>query len=187
MSDTRDLPSGRFVLRLEPEHHAALREAADAADLSLNEYCVRKLAAPATTVEGPAGRAVRKAVETAGDALVGLVAFGSWARGEMAEGSDVDVLVVLEPEATLRRERYRRWDADPLFWEGHRVEPHFVRLPAPDDEVSGLWAEAAVDGAVLFERGLRVSRRLAAVRREIASGRLVRRESYGHPYWVRAA
>jgi hypothetical protein len=53
--------------------------------------------------------------------------------------------------------------------------------------VTGLWAEAALDGVVLFERGLVVSKRLAAVRRDIVAGRLVRRLAHGQPYWAAVA
>lgn len=188
MSDTTsDLPSGRFVLRIEPEHHAALREAAEESSLSLNEYCARKLATPGANVTGPAADAVEKVMGAVGDALVGIVAFGSWAREAMAETSDVDLLVIVEDRLPIRRSLYREWDASPLFWDSHRVEPHFVHEPAPGDDVSGLWAEAAVDGVVLFERELRVSRRLVEIRREIVAGRIVRLECHGHPYWVKAA
>jgi len=108
----------------------------------------------------------------------------------MAETSDVDLLIVLEEGVPIRRSLYREWDAmdaDPLRWNSHRVEPHFVRLPGREAEPTGLWAEAAVDGVVLFERALRVSQRLVEIRREIAAGRLVRRRCHGHPYWVEAA
>ncbi|HRC86929.1 MAG TPA: hypothetical protein PK413_15075, partial [Thermoanaerobaculia bacterium] len=81
----------------------------------------------------------------------------------------------------------RSWDAQPLLWNGHRVEPHFVQLPASEQLVGGVWAEAAIDGIVLFERAFEVSRRLAQVRREIARGRLRRRQVQGQPYWVVAA
>lgn len=184
---TEDLPSGRFVLRIEPELHAALREAAEACGLSLNEYCTRKLTAPGSNVAGPAADALQRAVAAVGKALVGIVAFGSWAREEMATSSDVDLLVVVEEDVPIRRDLYRTWDASPLFWHGHRVEPHFVHLPPPDEDVSGLWAEAAMDGVVLFERALEVSGRLSGVRRKIVAERLVRRECHGHPYWVKAA
>lgn len=190
MSDTTsasDLPSGRFVLRIDPRLHAALREAADAADLSLNEYCARKLASPGAAVEGAATEAVERAVEVVGPDLVGVVAFGSWARDELTDRSDVDLLVILDPETPLERELYWEWDASPLRWEGHRVEPHFVHLPRPCARISGLWAEAAVDGVVLFERDLQVSRRLVEIRRRIVAGELVRRRSHGQPYWVEAA
>ena len=51
-------------------------------------------------------------------------------------------------------------------------------------EASGFWAEVALDGLVLFERELVVSRRLAAVRRRVLRGELFRRVAGGHPYWV---
>ncbi|MFW6198957.1 MAG: toxin-antitoxin system HicB family antitoxin, partial [Gemmatimonadota bacterium] len=39
MSDTTSLPSGRFVLRIDPERHLVLREAAEETGMSLNAYC----------------------------------------------------------------------------------------------------------------------------------------------------
>lgn len=191
MDDTKEagqeLPSGRFVLRIDRRLHAALRAAAAASGLSLNQHCALKLASPGSAATGPAADALARAVAVAGETLVGVVAFGSWARDEMAAGSDVDLLVIMGEEVRLERELYRRWDASPVGWSGHPVEPHFVHLPDREDRVSGLWAEAAVDGVVLFERALTVSRWLVQVRRRIAAGRLVRQRSYGQPYWVEAA
>lgn len=182
-----DMPSGRFLLRIEPQLHALLRNEADRAELSLNEYCARKLAAPGVDVAGPAIATVRQAATVAEGRLMGLLAFGSWARGEAADESDVDILVVVSPEIVLERELYRRWDASPLRWEGRRVEPHFVHLPDPDERVTGLWAEAAIDGIVLFDPGRVLARHLVGVRRRILAGGLIRREVHGHPYWVEAA
>lgn len=184
---TDDLPSGRFVLRIDPGLHAALRTAAAAADLSLNEYCARKLAAPAVEVRGPLAEALARSVSAGGGALVGVVGFGSWARGEMTDDSDVDLLVVLERSLPISRGLYRAWDRNPLWWEGHRVEPQFVHLPSESTTASGLWAEAAADGIVVFDPVLRVSRWLGVVRRQIAEGRIVRHEADGQPYWVEAA
>lgn len=191
MSDTilgdAELPSGRFLLRIEPELHALLRDDADRAGLSLNEYCARKLAAPGPDVAAPSVATVRKAATVVEGRLVALLAFGSWARGELASGSDVDILVVVSAEVPVERELYRRWDTSPLRWEGRRVEPHFVHLPGPGERVTGLWAEAAVDGIVLFDPVHALSHHLVGVRRCILAGRLVRREVHGHPYWVEAA
>jgi hypothetical protein len=181
------LPSGRFVLRITPGLHAALRAAAREEGLSLNEYCARKLASPTGCVTGPAGEVVERAASRFGAALIGIVAFGSWARGEAADGSDVDILVVLESRLSIVRDLYRAWDEEPLSWGGRPVEAHFVHLPQPDEPMSGLWAEAALDGVVLFERGLAVSRRLADVRRRITAGELSRRRVHGQPYWVGGA
>jgi len=59
-----------------------------------------------------------------------------------------------------------------------------VHLPAPEDRVSGSWAEAAVCGIVLYEKDLAVSRRLIRIREHIAAGGLLRRMSQGQPYWI---
>lgn len=190
MNDTidrdRELPSGRFVLRLDPRLHGSLRRAAAAAGLSLNEYCVRSLAGSRGLV-GPGWRAVERAAGVVDAGLVGVVVYGSWARGEAASRSDVDVLVVVDREVPVVRGLYARWDEEPLWWEGRRVEPHFVHLPAAGERPSGTWAEVAIDGIVLFDRELTVSRALVRLRRLIVEGGLVRRESHGQPYWMEAS
>ncbi len=181
-------PSGRFVLRIEPGLHEALRTAARACDLSLNDYCARRLAAPASECGvADAAHALARAASLFGDVLVGIVAFGSWVRGEAGTTSDVDLLVVLETRVPLTRDLYRRWDETPVTWDGHRVEPHFVHLPDSRTVTGGAWAEAAIDGVVIFERRFSVSQRLAAVRRHVLSGRLVRRVVHGQPYWAEVA
>jgi len=176
--------SGRFVLRISPGLHAALREAARDAGLSLNDYCARKLALPTGSVTGPAADIVARASAGFGKALVGIVAFGSWARGEAADDSDLDILVIVEPTVAIVRDLYRVWDEEPLSWDGLPVEVHFVHLPEPPASPSGLWAEAALHGVVLFERDLAVSRRLAQLRGRIVEGGLARRRTHGQPYWV---
>ncbi|MFQ5789398.1 MAG: nucleotidyltransferase domain-containing protein [Acidobacteriota bacterium] len=187
--DGRGGASGRFVLRIDSGLHAVLRKAARDAGMSLNDYCARKLAVPVgnlTALDG-ATRTVGRAAELFGEALIGVAAFGSWARGELAEGSDIDVLVVLENHVALTRQLYRAWDQAPITWGGRIVEPHIVHLPEADETVAGIWAEVALDGVVLFERKLRVSARLVLVRHDIVSGRIVRRLVHGQPYWAEVA
>lgn len=189
MNDTtrEDPPSGRFVLRIDPGLHGALREAAREAGLSLNEYCLRKLGSPTGKVAGPAADAIQRGTELFGGSLLGIVAYGSWARNELAEGSDIDLFVVLDERVSITRDLYRTWDATPIRWEGRPVEPHFVHLPDGSGRVSGTWAEVALDGIVLFEQGLIVSRMLLDIRRKIVAGHLVQRTSHGQPYWIEAA
>jgi len=181
--------SGRFVLRIDPGLHATLRAAARESGVSLNDYCARKLALPVGSLAAndPAGAAVARAAGLFGERLLGVVAYGSWARGEAGVSSDVDLLVVLEEGVPLTRALYREWDAAPLEWAGLPVGAHFVHLPPPAQTVAGLWGEVALDGIVLFERGLRVSTRVAAIRRDIAAGRIKRREAHGQAYWTTAA
>ena len=180
--------SGRFLLRMTPGMHAMLEGAARTAGLSLNEYCVRRLAVGGSgaVVEDPAAAILAHAATVAGEALVAVVLHGSVARREATAASDADVLIVVETRVALNRDLYRAWDAQPVAWRGRHVDPHFVHPPA-DDARSGLWAEAALDGVVLFERDLRLSSCLARLRRSMAEGRLVRRVVHGQPYWTEAA
>lgn len=173
-------------MRLSPGLHALLRAGARDAGLSLNEYCVQRLAALSGGSETTAPGVVRRAAELFGEQLVGVALYGSWARGEAVEGSDVDLLVAVGPDVRLARGLYDEWDGVPLEWRGRRVEPHFVHLPEPGSAASGLWAEAAIDGIVLYERGLRLSRWLVEVRHQITDGRIVRRSAHGQPYWTRS-
>jgi HicB family/Polymerase beta, Nucleotidyltransferase len=180
--------SGRFVLRLPPTLHAALREAARNQGLSLNEYCLQSLrAAGAGRQPGLFSPAVELAADIAGPDLVGVAVFGSWARRQPSDSSDIDILVVVERRFELTRRMYRQWDERPLVVEGRRVEFHVVRLPEPGARIAGVWAEVAIDGILLFERGLRLSTCLADVRRAIFSGRLVRKTLHGQPYWHEVA
>ncbi|MCY3700296.1 MAG: toxin-antitoxin system HicB family antitoxin [Gemmatimonadetes bacterium] len=180
-------PSGRFVLRIDPGLHGALRTAARAASLSLNEYCARKLASPGAAPDPEASALIERAARLLGESLIGVVAFGSWVRGESGAASDFDVLLIAEERLPITRELYGRWDREPvLHWRGHEVEPHFVHLPPEGAVPSGTWAEAATDGRVLHERGWSVSERLADIRRMISAGRISRRLLHGQPYWVRA-
>jgi predicted nucleotidyltransferase len=100
--------------------------------MSLNDYCARKLVAPIGNVNGLRGgaAAVERAAAVLGGGLVGVVAYGSWTRGEAADSSDVDVLVVVDTGVALSRSLYRAWDERPVTWEGRPVEVHFARLPA---------------------------------------------------------
>lgn len=183
----RSPKSGRFLLRVPPPVHALLEAAARDAGLSLNEYCVRRLAAGGSGagVDDDAAEVVTRAAAVAGSALIAVVLHGSLARDEATSASDADILVVVESRLALRRGLYRAWDADPVRWRDRRVDAHFVHPPG-NDALSGLWAEAALDGVVLFERGRQVSAHLARVRRAMADGRLVRRVVHGQPYWTAA-
>jgi predicted nucleotidyltransferase len=178
--------SGRFVVRIPPGLHESLRRAAAEAHLSLNEYCVRKLAASGS-LEEPIFEVVERAAEQFGARLVGLVAFGSWARGDLTDESDVDLLVVVEQSVAIVRPLYRPWDEHRLSWDGRPVEVHIVHLPEPGETPRGFWAEAALEGIVLFERGLTLSRRLVEIRRRVAAGEISRRHAHGRAYWVQTA
>lgn len=140
------------------------------------------------TVAHPVVLAVRdRAEQIAGSKLIGIVAHGSWARDEMRAASDVDVLIVVERTVALTRDLYRKWDREPLDWEGRPVDAHFVHLPDAPDRAGGVWCEAAIDGIVLDDLDGRVERTLQRIRRAIANGTLIRKHAHGQPYWTVAA
>jgi predicted nucleotidyltransferase len=130
---------------------------------------------------------VERALALFEDRLVGVLVYGSYARGDAAPSSDVDLLVVVDSSIPLTRTLYRDWDADAPAWNGRAVDPHFVHLSGRARTAGGAWCEAAIDGVVLFEREGAVTRHLAAVRGDIAAGRLVRRSAHGQPYWTAVA
>ena len=185
--DRKQLPSGRFVVRIDPGLHLGLRRIAREDGLSLNDLCVRRLALPEVRLPPEARGAVTRAFDVVGKGLLGVVAFGSWARQELASHSDLDLLMIVEERVGIERSLYRRWDQAPVIGEGHSVEPHFAHLPAPGARISGFWAEVALDGLVLYDKDLAVSRCLARLRRRIASGEVTRRRIHGHSYWVEVA
>jgi hypothetical protein len=97
---------------------------------------------------------------------------------------ELDLLFVLGPDVPIARELYREWDAASPVWEGSRLCPEFVHLPTPGRPPSGLWAEMATEGIVLFERDLVVSRCLMGIRNRIAFGEFTRGQVRGRPYWI---
>ena len=73
-----------------------------------------------------------------------------------------------------------------VHWGSHPLEPHFVHVLDDDGRITGVWAEVATEGIVLFEREFELSRLLARIRRRILDQHLMRRRAQGQPYWVEA-
>jgi uncharacterized protein len=181
--------SGRFVLRLQPDVHENLRQEARRRQISLNIICQQAvegfLTRNRSTIGADRGRTtlVEAISGLMAEALLGVVLFGSMARGESRKDSDIDLLIVLRESLPLTRSIYTRWDQRFAPDEG---SPHFVHLPRAAMDAGSLWLEAAVDGIVLYETNEVVSRFLGSIRRLIASGKLKRLSAYGHPYWVKS-
>ena len=134
-------------------------------------------------LRGDATALLSHASSVAGDGLQAVLLHGSWVRGEATAASDVDALIVVDESIELNRTLYRLWDAEPIAWQERPVDGHFVHTPRVGT-FSGLWADAAIDGHVLFDRDGSVSEHLLRVRQAISEGRLVRRVVRGTPYWT---
>ncbi len=179
----------RVLLRLPADLHRMLVKAAADADLSFNEFCVRRLSAPsdAQGLSAVRSQVVTRASTVFGDRLDGVLVLGSWARGEAAATSDIDVLIVIDATIALTRDLYRVWDLDPISFEGRAIDAHFAHPSAAGTLPTAVWCEAAVDGIVWYDRDGRLTIRLGEVRRAIAEGRVVRSFAHGQPYWKGAA
>ena len=181
--------SGRFVLRIPPEIHGALKAAAARAGVSLNSYC-RSILTTAVRGGGHGGMITAALLaaltEEFEEALVGLVVFGSRIRNEHTATSDIDLLIAVSESVAVSRALYTRWDqaVDAVHADAGVVSPHFAHLPTADAAVGSLWLEVALHGVVVLDPTGVVARTLARVRDRIAAGELQRRVAYGHPYWI---
>lgn len=179
--------SGKFILRIPPALHRRLQQLARVRGLSLNETC-RSLLEEATG----AGEKLFPHQDVLSRAepwlremgIIGVVLFGSQARGTASTESDTDLLLVLPPDTEPRREMYRAWDERSGFSPSLRVEPHFASLP-DEGKAGSLWLEVALEGRLLWASDASVASRLAQLRDRVARGDVQRHYSHGHPYWIR--
>lgn len=115
-------------------------------------------------------------------AIVGMILYGSWARGEATEASDIDVLMVMEPTVPIRRALYTAVDAiqgiDP------RISLFLAHLPAEDVQPGDLWLDISLDGVILADTHGRIANTMDRIRQWIASGKVIRHDIHGQGYWV---
>lgn len=189
-----------LILRIPSALHRQLKHDARWAETSLNKHCLRLLSGGTTgslergsglTPSFTADISLRtdalqdlsaRVADMLGEEIDGLVLFGSLARGQESASSDVDLLIILNKSVALDRDVYSRWRFGKF--SGREIAPLFVQIPADGERIGGLWFEVALDGIVLFDRGLHVTRFLSRVRNLIASGRVRMKITHGHPYWV---
>ena len=178
------MASGKFLLRMDESLHEQLQITAEQSERSLNELCCVRLELPSYLEHLPSETisAIRCAQMIAGKDLVGIVMFGSWARGVQRDGSDLDLLIVLRPGTPITRSIYRRWEV--IAPDLKICEPNFVSLPKDEDHTSGLWAEIAIDGIVFIDTNQSIVKYLSRVRRAIVEGRLISKRIHGQNYWI---
>lgn len=178
------------MLRIEPDLHQKLTDMAKAQSLSLNNTCLKLLKLGLSIQEQrpvsiPNQEAViKKLKKKFENKLLGVILFGSFARGEQTEVSDIDILIVLDKCVPIVRELYRWWDENIVISSDHEVNPHFVNFPDPGLSVSGIWLEVAQDGIILFDLANKIKNILQKLQRLIEKGDVRRYVSNGHAYWV---
>ncbi len=190
------LASGKFVLRLEPKQHTNLRELAAKRGLSLNALITEILTNHSDSSPGSVRQAIgyvggqvlpsgilEQIVEVWAQQLEAIAVFGSIARGDTWQDSDIDLFIVLRSDVEICRALYSQWDAH--LGAFPRVSPQFVRMPKEQDEVGGIWYEVATEGVVIWDPVFRLSHVLQKLRNEIISGAVSRHTTHGHSYWVK--
>ena len=120
-----------------------------------------------------------------GEGLLGVVMYGSHARGEAQSDSDVDLLVIARG---LPERRYARgqWFTQVKFESGY-TGPTLSMLGKSPEEFEGhfpaLYLDIGQDGLVLFDRDGYTARRLARIRELIAEAGLASRRIDGERLW----
>lgn len=109
-----------------------------------------------------------------GEALDGIVLYGSRARGDAREDSDLDLFLVAEGLASDRFERARQLSPPLLGAEDPSVSVRALTPQEFDLDISPLDLDIATDGKILYERGNEMSRRLAIIRQRIEEAGLYR-------------
>lgn len=174
--------TSKVLLRLPRALHDAVKERAAAAKLSVNSLLERYIA---QGVAEPIGKdltaeVLQEAERTLGGNVVGLLLFGSQARGDTHDSSDTDLLLVVDSNIKIERASYRHWD---------KVLPpdislHITHLPTNASDAGSLWLECALDARILSDPSGRIASFLLRAKEYITSGRVVRRVTHGQGFWV---
>lgn len=181
--------SGKFIVRIDSKLHERLCSVASRENVSLNQKCIELLSQVDTNSKCTDDDVLRiraSVNQMFNNSLIGIVLFGSTARGESRTTSDIDLLIVIENSINLNRSLYRKWDEFIAPHLADNITPHFVHIAPQSAQVGSLWLEVSLDGVVLFETEKLISNCLRRIRQNIADGHYTREINNGHPYWVRA-
>ena len=171
------------MLRLNPTLFKSLKTAALAQKVSINAYCV-SLLSQKTEVASEHAEVIQKLQKIFSDDLLGVVLFGSTARGTQTATSDVDLMIVLKSRRPIGNVLYRQWDNE---FDSAKLSPHFVHLANDLEKVGSLWLEVALEGKTLSDPTRQIEKAIGKLRQLIAQGKFRRLMTYGVPYWKKVA
>ena len=178
----------RFLLRLPQALHKRALKRAALTDKSLNQFIENAVAGAlnqnAAESLGEFDALVRSARSHFKDTLIGVILFGSQARGDTHDTSDTDVLIVLKSEVALSRDLYRKKLLEREEDSAVQMTLHYTHLPIKPEDAGSLWLECALDGIIIMDSAQTIHAKLSQIRRVIASGEIVRKTSHGQGYWV---
>lgn len=184
--------SGKFVLRVPSALHKELSTLAHKEGVSLNSLCLQLIS---TAIHGPEVQSSWKErldevityLQKQYDKdLLGIIAFGSRITGTATETSDLDLLVVLNSNVSIRRGLYRDWDNSNPQIPVCLLDPHFTHLPSDILNAGAVWLEAATTGEIIYDPHHKIQTVLSCLKQPIESGKIRRGWSHGHPYWTRS-
>lgn len=174
--------ASKILLRIPSSTHALVKARAAAQRTSVNTL-IERLIEQGLRGDGTSEletRVITSARQAYGDAFLGLLLFGSRARGDAHDLSDTDLLLVVSDSVRIERELYRMWDS--ILPDN--VSLHLAHLPSDRTSPGSLWLECALDARIIADPTGAVSETLRSVQKLITSGEIVRRETHGQGFWV---
>lgn len=172
----------RILLRLPTSLHRSVKGRAAQTGVSVNAVLVQAIEDGLSM--GPEHQWVPVILETAkaqlGEKFLGLLLYGSKARGDAYKQSDTDLLLVVEPSVHIERSLYREWDKR----LPENLSLNIAHLPKRASEAGSLWLECALDAKILHDPSGRLRTRLSEIRDLILSGSFVRKTTHGQGYWL---
>lgn len=169
---------------MESSLYKKLQSIAKSKKMSLNQYSLEVLSRQELSSSGEILHLLKRHYKSD---LVGLVLFGSHARGTATEASDIDLLIILNSTVKLKASLYRDWEKYIASHLDAAYSPHFTHILEGElgDNVGSLWLELAMEGRVLMDTKGLIQRRLNKIKEQVSSGEYIRKSSYGVPYWTK--
>lgn len=167
--------SGKFVVRTSIELHLQLRDLARKNDISLNQLCLNKLSSSGEKFQF-------NFLDKLPFAVTGVLLYGSVARGEQTQQSDIDWLLIIPDEHPIDRQIFS--ELDRLTLPDRRISLNASHLVKDTRQTSNFWLELSLDAEVLYDPSGEVRKSLLEIRKEIANGTYRRFLTHGQPYWV---